>query len=86
MTCKHEQFYCTANVFRLHEEDDETKDVKSYSMDVKVHCVQCGTPFEFIGLPLGLSPHQPMASFDATEARMPIRPSNKPIENNTLSN
>ena len=63
--------------------DNETKEVKSYKADVKIHCAQCGLPFEFIGLPMGVSPNQPMCSIDAQQARMPIRPSERPEKDNT---
>jgi hypothetical protein len=53
-------------------ESDET--IVGYSADVVIRCVDCNTPFEFVGLPMGYSPMQPMCSVDGTEARMPIMP------------
>lgn len=75
--CKHEIFQCNADITRLTDGDDPEK-VTGYSADIRVKCVQCGLPFEFVGVPGGYSPGQPMVNFDATELRAPIRPSTDP--------
>lgn len=77
--CKHERFQCTCEVTRLHKEGEPEK-ITGYTTDIKVHCTDCGQPFEWIGVPGGSSPMQPMVSFDGTELRAPIRPSKLPIE------
>ena len=38
------------------------------------YCVDCDEPFRWIGVPIGLSPRQPMVSVDETELRAPLRP------------
>lgn len=76
MECKHEQFQSQVNIFRLSEE--EGAEINGYVADITISCTECGIEMEFIGLPQGSSPYQPMVSIDCTEARMPIRPSNKP--------
>jgi hypothetical protein len=77
--CKHFNFTASNRVARLTEENNP-ENITGYSMDVRVKCADCGLPFEFIGMPGGYSPAQPMVNFDATEARMPIRPSTDPAE------
>lgn len=78
MSCQHEQFECVAKIGRLTDGDDGP--VTGYAADIRIRCIQCGMPFEFIGVPGGYSPAQPMVSFDATELRAPIRPSSDPVE------
>ena len=72
--CSHEQFASTCNVF-IHTESKTSDKIVRYSADLKIHCTQCGQPMEFIGVPGGYSPMQPMVSIDFTELRIPIRPS-----------
>lgn len=77
--CKHMNFEAGTKVGRLTDQDN-SEIVKSYMLDVIVRCKDCGLPFEFVGLPGGMSFNQPMVNFDATEARMPICPSTDPAE------
>jgi hypothetical protein len=77
--CKHMNFEAGTKVARLTDQDDSEK-ITGYSLDIIVNCKDCGLPFEFIGIPGGYSPAQPMVNFDSTEARMPIRPSTDPAE------
>ena len=70
--CKHFHFNANVNVFRLTE--TEGGEVANYSCDVDIKCVQCGIPFEFIGVPCGDSKKQPMSNIDFTKLRAPIRP------------
>lgn len=65
--CNHENFEAAVIVNRL-------VDVGRFAADVHIKCVDCGTPFRFLGLPGGLHPEKPTVSFDGTEARMPIAP------------
>lgn len=74
--CKHEIFECQCSVGRL--TDGYPGPVTGYMVDIHIKCVQCGIPFEFIGVPGGYSPGQPMVNFDATELRAPIKPSTDP--------
>jgi hypothetical protein len=79
MTCEHLNFQANVKVTRLTDNENENV-VTGYSADMKICCVDCGIPFEFIGVPGGYSPIQPMVSFDATELRVPIKPSSDPVE------
>lgn len=67
MTCKHETFDCFVTVNRL-------EDVGRFMADVTVKCSDCGTPFKFLGLPLGVDYNSATVSFDGTEARLAIAP------------
>lgn len=71
--CEHENFQVVANIARCTRSDDDPT-VVVYYCELRVHCTVCDKPFEFIGLPMGLSPGQPRCSVDGTEARMPIKP------------
>ncbi len=77
--CKHLNFIAKNVVARLMDDDDPEKTI-GYSMNVSVKCADCGLPFEFVGMPGGYSPRQPMVNLDATEARIPICPSSDPAE------
>ena len=79
MNCQHKRFECRCSVTRLTDEENSEK-VSGYSADIKISCVDCGIPFEFIGVPGGYSPVQPMVNFDCTELRAPIKPSSDPVE------
>lgn len=73
--CKHTKFECHASVIRLHEE--ETPEIiTGYTSDITITCMECGTPFQFVGVPGGVSPNQPMVNFDSTKLRAPLVPMN----------
>jgi hypothetical protein len=84
--CKHQRFFANCDITRLAEGgindpvDKETAVITGYTADIKIHCTECGTAFEFIGVPGGSSPSHPCVSFDGTELRAPIRPANMPIQ------
>lgn len=65
MSCKHEDFLAHVRVNRL-------EDSGRFSADVTIKCVQCGTPFRFLGLPAGLDLNGATVSADGTEARLAI--------------
>jgi hypothetical protein len=70
--CAHEEFEAAVDVNRLTEK--EGGGVSNFSADIRITCVQCGTPFHFIGVEQGLSFRRPMASADSLELRAPIGP------------
>lgn len=70
--CSHARFGASVEVNRL--SDDDGGPVTGYSADIRIRCAECGLPFEFIGLPAGLSPSQPTSSFAGDELRVPIKP------------
>lgn len=63
--CKHENFTANVAVNRL-------EDSGRFNADIKINCAQCGTPFRFLGLPVGLDPNGACVSVDGTEARLAI--------------
>ncbi len=65
MACKHEQFECHCAVARL-------EDSGRFQADIKIHCVQCGEPFRFLGFPAGLDMNGAAVSADGTELRAAI--------------
>lgn len=77
MSCRHERFKAQVNVFKLHEEDNPSN-ITGHTADITIECLDCGCPMQFIGVPGGVSPVQPMCNFDATELRAPLVPMDKP--------
>jgi hypothetical protein len=65
--CKHEDFAANVAVSRL-------EDIGGFAADVTVWCANCNLPFQFLGLPGGLSPDRCTTSVDQLEARLPIAP------------
>ena len=70
--CSHESFECQVSVARI-------EDIGRFMAEVRVKCVQCGTPFRFLGLPLGMDYNSACVSPDGLEARMGIAPGREPI-------
>ncbi len=93
MDCKHRNFRAQVNVFRMHgglNIDEimkngavEEPEITSYTTDITINCAECGIPFQFLGLPLGVSPEFPTRSFDGLELRQPIKPSPFHIKDKT---
>ena len=65
--CRHEDFVANVAVNRL-------EDTGGFAADITIRCAECQKPFQFLGLPGGLSPDKPTVSADCPEARMPIAP------------
>jgi hypothetical protein len=79
MSCKHEEFNANVAVHRIQKSDLEPDEIVAYQADIKVECRQCGQPFEFFGLPMGMSFYQPTISIDGQVMRVPlIIPGTKP--------
>lgn len=75
--CKHMQFHAQVNVNRL-------EDSSQFSADVSIKCVECGLPFQFLGLEMGLDLQGARVSVDGLEARLAICPKGtkpNPIQN-----
>lgn len=77
-TCTHPEFQQYVAVNRIVTGDEPDTPVKAFMADVRIWCADpptgCGRPFQFIGLPYGMSFEQPMASPDGAELRAPVRP------------
>ena len=65
---KHEDFNAYVVVNRL-------EDSGAFVADIRVKCAQCELPFEFPGLPVGLSCANVTVSWDGQELRVPLKPS-----------
>lgn len=70
--CQHTNFQSFVTVNRL-------EDTGRFSADVTIKCVDCETPFRFIGLPIGLDLNGASVSVDGTEARLAIAPEGEVI-------
>ena len=79
-TCKHEQFFANVDVQRL-------EDTGRFAADIRIKCIQCDTPFRFIGLPAGVDLNGAAVSIDGTEARLAIAPKGEvitPLESSSV--
>lgn len=65
--CPHPSFVAHVNVQRITE-------TGGFYADITISCVQCETPFAFVGVPIGSSPEHPTTSVDHHELRVPIVP------------
>lgn len=65
--CQHHSFAADVTVNRL-------EDTGRFAADVRIQCVECGTPFRFLGLPIGLDLTGATVSSDGTEARLAVAP------------
>ena len=57
MTCEHKNFAANVTVNRI-------EDAGRFMADVTVRCIDCNTPFRFIGLPAGMDYNSPCVSVD----------------------
>lgn len=67
MSCEHNDFEAHVNVFRL-------EDCGAFACEIRVHCKECGEPFTFPPMPMGLCSHEARINLDGTELRLPMKP------------
>lgn len=80
MMCEHKEFRADVIVNRL-------EDRGLFNADIKVTCAECGTPFRFLGLPIGLDLYGSSMGVDGLEARLAIEPAtetNSPLHKMNL--
>lgn len=65
--CTHQQFKADVAVNRF-------EDTGGFMADVRIHCIDCGKAFRFMGLRAGVNFHSPTVSIDETELHAPIEP------------
>lgn len=65
--CPHEKFAAQVNVGRM-------LDSGKFMADITINCVDCGSPFRFVGLSAGVDFARPMVSIDDLELHAPIEP------------
>jgi hypothetical protein len=61
-------------------------DSGGYMVEISLKCGECGQPFRFLGLPLGLNMNGATMSMDGLTARIAILPANRsfhPLEGAT---
>ena len=66
-SCKHKEFKAIVNVTHL-------QDSGKFVAEISIKCVQCGTPFQFMGLPPGVNFDGATVSLDGKEVCIGIRP------------
>lgn len=76
MTCAHENFAAEVKVARI---GDGENVIRNFVAEVTVRCVQCETPFHFIGPEAGFSFKRPTVSVEATTLHAPIAPGVGPV-------
>lgn len=67
MTCKHMNFSAYVAVARL-------EDSGQFAAEIKIKCLDCDLPFQFLGLPPGVNLNGATVSIDGLEARIAISP------------
>ena len=77
MACEHESFDADVQVARM--PSVEGGPINRYSASIRIKCVQCGTPFRFIGLPCGIDLNGAAVSIGGTEGRFAIAPKGEVI-------
>ena len=65
--CKHMDFHARVTVNRL-------EDIGRFMAEVRIECRQCHLPFQFLGLPMGVSLRGATMNVDGDEARLAIAP------------
>lgn len=67
MTCKHLKFAADVRVARI-------EDIGRFVAEIRVSCTDCGKPFQFQGLAVGMNYNGATVSLDGLEAHLPIFP------------
>ncbi len=78
MSCSHQNFKVSADINRITQKEGDL-DPSAFMADIRLECVDCGTPFEWIGVPMGLSFVRPNVSVDCLELRAPVKPKGEPM-------
>lgn len=65
--CQHMNFAANVNVIRL-------EDSGRFMTEIRVKCADCGTPFKFLGLPMGLNLGGATVTLDGVEANIAVCP------------
>lgn len=68
--CVHMNFQANVSVARL-------EDIGQFNAEVKIKCAECGMPFRFLGLPIGLNLQGACIAPDGLEARLAILPQDR---------
>lgn len=63
--CLHRNFAAKVSVARI-------EDIGRFVAEVRIHCTECNTPFQFFGVAPGFNYDAPTVSIDGLEANLPI--------------
>jgi hypothetical protein len=66
-TCEHKTFDAKVAVARI-------EDIGRFVAEVTIRCVDCGVPFQFMGMQPGFNYHGPTVRLDGLQADLPICP------------
>jgi hypothetical protein len=77
--CLHKSFFAQVNIARITADGTEDGPASHFYADVTIKCVECETPFHFVGVNGGLSPREPRCDPFAVELRAPIKPGLLPL-------
>lgn len=72
-TCQHLNFAAYVSVDRICK-GDVTEKPSAFLCEVRVRCIECQIPFEFVGVNAGLLWDRPCCDASAQELRIPIQP------------
>lgn len=72
--CPHMDFAASVGVGRLTGTGASEGVVIAYVADIKVHCANCGKPFQFLGLEPGYDNQGARVSIDGLEAHIALSP------------
>lgn len=75
--CDHEHIVADINFARLRTVEDGP--VTHYGADIKIECGQCGQPFQFVGVPLGVNCYRPTTDIEGTTLSAPIVPAGESV-------
>jgi hypothetical protein len=64
-TCEHKEFAASVKVERI-------EDIGRFAADITINCSECGEPFRFLGLPIGLNLNGATVSFDLVKEQYKI--------------
>jgi hypothetical protein len=70
--CPHMNFDCNASVGRISKGGEDPDVIVAYTADIIICCHDCGQPFEFLGLPFGMSFYRPTMSINGQRACLPL--------------
>lgn len=65
--CKHMRFDANVAVGRI-------EDIGRFVAEVRIKCIECGAPFQFVGVAPGFNYDGPTVSLDGLEGNFPICP------------
>ena len=67
MSCSHKNFDAQVSVIRI-------KETGRFMAEIRIRCLDCGTPMQFMGLKPGLDFNGATVSLDGLEANIGIHP------------